>query len=73
MAKTVDKLAAEIQTLPDAEKLYLLDMILKELHKPNPETDGVWAEEARKRWTVYKTRQIPTVDYNTVIAKHRKS
>ena len=73
MAKTVDKLAAEIQGLPDIEKLRLVDVILADLDKPDPEIDRVWAEEARKRWEAYKAGRIPTVSYETVMAKHRRS
>jgi len=73
MAKTVDKLAAEIQGLPDIEKLRLVDVILADLDKPDPEIDRVWAEEARKRWETYKAGRIPTVSYKTVMANHRRS
>ncbi len=61
MAKTVDKLAAEIHDLPDVEKLRLVDAILADLDKPDPEIDRVWAEEARKRWAAYKAGRVPTV------------
>jgi len=73
MAKTVDKLAAEIHVLPDIEKLRLVDAILEDLDKPDPEIDRVWAEEARKRWAAYKAGRSPTVSYDTVMAKHRRS
>lgn len=73
MAKTVDKIAAEIQSLPDVEKLRLVDTILADLDKPDPEVDRVWAEEARKRWAAYKAGRIPTVSYEAVMAKHRRS
>jgi len=73
MAKTVDKLAAEIHDLPDVEKLRLVDAILTDLDKPDPEIDRVWAEEARKRWAAYKAGRAPTVAYETVMAKHRRS
>ena len=73
MAKTVDKLAAEIHDLPDVEKLRLVDAILADLDKPDPEIDRVWAEEARKRWAAYKAGRAPTVAYETVMAKHRRS
>lgn len=72
MAKTVDKLAAEIHVLPDVEKLRLVDAILTDLDKPDPEIDRVWAEEARKRWTAYRAGRAPTVPYETVMAKHRR-
>ena len=73
MAKTIDKLTAEIQALPDTEKLQLVDAILQDLDKPDPEIDRVWADEARKRWAACKAGEVPTVDYETVMAKHRRS
>lgn len=73
MAKRVDKLAAEIHDLPDIEKLQLVDAILADLDRPDPEIDRVWAEEARKRWAAYKAGRVPTVSYETVMAKHRRS
>ncbi len=73
MAKTADKLAAEIHDLPDIEKLRLVDAILADLDKPDPEIDRVWAEEARKRWAAYKAGRATTVPYETVMAKHRRS
>lgn len=73
MAKTIDQLTAEIQALPDTEKLQLVDAILQDLDKPDPEIDRVWADEARKRWAAYKAGEVPTVDYETVMAKHRRS
>ena len=73
MAKTVDDLATKIHGLPDVEKLRLVDTILADLDRPDPEIDRVWAEEARKRFAAYKAGRIPTVPYETVMAKHRRS
>ena len=69
---TADNLASEIRALPDAEKLRLVDAILNDLHKPDPEIERVWAEEAKKRWAAYKAGNIPTMSYEDVMAKHRK-
>lgn len=71
MTKAASKLAAEIQGLPDADKLQLVDAILADLDKPDPEIDRVWAEEARKRWTAYKTGRSRAVSYASVMARHR--
>ena len=72
MATNADKLASAIRELPDADKLRLVDAILTDLDKPDPEIDHVWAEEARKRWSAYKAGRIPTVSYEEVMAKHRR-
>jgi putative addiction module component (TIGR02574 family) len=73
MAKSIDKIAQEIRELPDIEKLRLVDTILTDLDKPDPEIDRVWGEEARKRWAAYKAGKVPTVSYESVMAKHRRS
>lgn len=73
MAKKMEKLAEEIHELSDIEKLRLVDAILKDLEKPDPEMDRVWAVEARKRWAAYKAGRVPTVSYESVMAKHRGS
>lgn len=55
------------------EKLRLVDETLSDLDKPDPEIDRIWAEEARKRWTAYKTGHIPSVSYQEVMDKYRRS
>lgn len=72
MGTGVDKLALEIRSWPALEKLRLVDAILSDLEKPDPEIDGIWAEEARKRWAAYKAGQIGTVAYEDVMTKQRR-
>lgn len=72
MAKRTGKLAAEIHGLADVEKLRLVDAILADLDKPDPEIDRIWAQEARERWAAYKTGRARTVTYEGVMAKHRR-
>ncbi|MDQ6652670.1 MAG: addiction module protein [Acidobacteriota bacterium] len=72
MATGADRLALEIRGLPDIEKLRLVDFILADLDKPDPEIDKIWAEEARKRWAAYKAGRIPTVSYEDVMARYSR-
>ncbi len=72
MSTTADQLVSEIKGLSDVEKLRLVDAILRDLDKPDPEIDRIWADEARKRWANYKAGLIPTVSYDEVMAKHRQ-
>ena len=72
MAISADKLALEIRELPDTEKLRLVDAILSDLDKADPEIDKIWAEEARKRWAAYKAGRIPTVSYEDVMARYSR-
>jgi hypothetical protein len=72
MTTTAEKLAEEIKSLPDVEKLRLVDAILTDLDKPDPELDRIWAEEARKRWAGYKSGLIPSLSYHEVMEKYRR-
>jgi putative addiction module component (TIGR02574 family) len=71
MSVNADQLVSEIRALPDAEKLRLVDVILTDLDRPDPEIDRVWAEEARKRWAAYKAGKLPTISYEEVMTKYR--
>lgn len=72
MSATTDKLVSEIRALPDVEKLRLVNAILTDLDKPDPEIDRIWANEARRRWAAYKEGRISTVSYDEVMSKHRQ-
>ena len=65
------ELSAKIKSLPDNEKIELVDSILIQLDKPDPEIDRVWADEARKRWQAYKMGKVETVSYEQVMDKYR--
>jgi len=65
------ELSEKIKSLSPDEKLALVDLILTELDKPDPEIDRIWAEEARKRWEAYKSGKVETVPYEDVMKKYR--
>ena len=73
METAAEKLAEEIKSLTDVEKLRLVDVILTDRDKPDSELDGIWAEEARKRWEGYKSGRIPSLAYHEVMGKYRRS
>ncbi|MBF0558684.1 MAG: addiction module protein [Nitrospirae bacterium] len=72
MTRNAEKLALEIHSLPDTEKLRLVDVILTDLDKPDPEIDRVWAEETRKRWAAYKAGHIPSASYQEIMDKYHQ-
>ncbi len=71
MGTMKDELTAKIKSLPDGEKIELVDAILMQLDKPDPEIDRIWADEARKRWQAYKMGKLETVPYDQVMDKYR--
>lgn len=66
-----DKLVSEIRALSEEDKLRLLDVILNELDKPDPEIDHVWVNEARKRWSAYKEGRQLTISYEELMNSYR--
>lgn len=71
MGTITNELAEKIRSLTDIEKIKLVDSILMQLDKPDPEIDRIWAEEARKRWLAYKAGKVETVSYDQVMDKYR--
>ena len=72
MSTATEKLALEIKSLSDIEKLQLVEVILADLDRLDPEIDRVWAKEARDRWEAYKAGRIATVSYEDVMSRHRR-
>ena len=71
MATINKELKAKIRSLSDTEKLELVDSILIQLDRPDPEIDRIWADESRKRWLAYKSGKLESVPYDRVMGKYR--
>lgn len=71
MSSTADRLEHEIKSLADVDKVRLVESILTDLDRPDPEIDRIWAEEARKRWDAYKAGRLKTVSYEEVMSKYQ--
>jgi hypothetical protein len=69
MTKRAQDVVEEIKALPDTEKLAVVDSILLELDRPDPEIDRVWADEARTRWQAYRAGRADSVPYAEVNRK----
>ena len=72
MSTRADSLVTEIRSLPEEEKLKVLDALLTDLDRPDPEIDRVWADEARRRWAAYKAGEVATVSYEELMAKYSR-
>jgi putative addiction module component (TIGR02574 family) len=72
MSTRADNLVSEIISLPEEEKLKVLDALLTDLDKRDPEIDGVWANEARRRWDAYRAGEVTTVSYEELMSKYSR-
>lgn len=62
-----------VRKLPDLEKLALVDEILIELDRPDPEIDAAWAAVARERRAAYKAGKADSLSYADVVKRYRKT
>jgi hypothetical protein len=72
MTAATEQLVERIRSLPDLDKLALIDRLLSDLDQPDPDIDRVWAEESRKRWKAYREGRVRAVPYSKVMAKYRR-
>jgi putative addiction module component (TIGR02574 family) len=70
MATNADRLVSEIRSLPNEEKIRVLDALLTDLHQPDPEIDAAWAVEARRRWEAYKAGRLATISYEELMSQY---
>ncbi|GJD24192.1 hypothetical protein RIVM261_091480 [Rivularia sp. IAM M-261] len=69
---TVDsQLLADIKALSVEEKLLLVEWILSNLHKSDPEIDKLWSVEAERRLDAYKKGEITSVSLESVLYKYK--
>lgn len=73
MTKRAQDVVDDIKSLPDTEKLAVVDSILLELDRPDPEIDRVWANEARARWKAYRSGRADHVPYAAVMRRYRRT
>jgi putative addiction module component (TIGR02574 family) len=72
MRSAAEKVKKQFQSLPDSEKLQLVNVLLTELDKPDPEIDRVWAAESQRRWKAYKAGKMRAIPYKEVMKKFKR-
>jgi len=61
-----------IDELTDSEKLVVLNYILEELDKPDPEVDKAWIKEVQRREKEMKTGKVKGLTMDEVFGKYKK-
>lgn len=65
------RIREEVSKLPDLEKLALVDELLSELDRPDPDIDAAWASEVRERRTAYLAGKTDSLSYVEVMKRYR--
>lgn len=70
---TTVKLVREIEKLSPVERIQIVDIVIRDILRPDPNIDKIWAKEASARWYAYKKGDIKSIPYEEVMSKHKKS
>lgn len=62
----------QIDELTDSEKLVVLNYILHELDKPDPEIDKAWIKEATRRQKEMRSGKVKALTMDEVFGKYKK-
>ena len=70
--KIQESIKQKLNDLTDNEKLSIVNYLLEELDKPDPEIDKAWAKEATQRQKEMRSGKAKTLSYNEVFDKYKK-
>ena len=62
----------KLDHLSDNEKLVVVNYLLEELDKPDPEIDKAWAKEAVRRQKEMRSGKVKTLSHDDVFGKYKK-
>jgi hypothetical protein len=62
----------KIDELTDNEKMVVLNYILHELDKPDPEIDTAWVKEASRRQKEMRSGKVRSLTMEEVFGKYKK-
>jgi putative addiction module component (TIGR02574 family) len=69
---TAKELFQEIEKLHPAERVRLIDRVIRDTIKPDAEIEEIWVKEAEARWKAFENGAVEVVPYESVMAKYRK-
>lgn len=70
---TPNELIQEIEKCSPAERVRIIDEVLRDMMHPDPEIDRIWAGEAQRRLNAFRRGEVRPVPYETVMARYRQS
>ncbi|NCB25188.1 MAG: addiction module protein [Bacteroidia bacterium] len=68
---TAKELVQEIEKLSPAERVRLIDKVVRDTIRPDVEIEGVWVKEVEARWKAFESGEITMVSYESVMDKYR--
>ena len=71
MPPNLKEICQQATELSDTDKLVLLDALLAQLDRPDPEVDHLWAEEVQRRRQAYRAGRLEARDYEQIRVSSR--
>jgi putative addiction module component (TIGR02574 family) len=68
---TALELVQEIEKLSPAERVRVIDMVIRDTIKPDVEIEKIWVKEAAARWDAFERGEVEAVPYESVMARYR--
>lgn len=68
---TIDEIVQEIEKLSSAERIKVVDRVLRDTIKPDAEIEAVWVREASARWDAFVQERVESVPYSENMNKDR--
>ncbi len=68
---TAKELVQEIERLSPAERVRLIDTVIKGTINPDAEIERIWVKEAQARWDAFERGEVLAVPYESVMDKYR--
>jgi hypothetical protein len=65
-------LVHEIEKLPPIERARIVDIVMRDIIRPDSDIDKVWAQEALNCWDAYKKSEVKSIPYEEVMLKYQK-
>jgi putative addiction module component (TIGR02574 family) len=57
--------------LRPAERLQLIEMLIRSLNKPDEDIEKIWAEESEKRYKALEEGKVKTIALNEIIERYK--
>jgi len=57
--------------LRPAERLQLIEMLIRSLNKPDENVEKIWAEESEKRYKALEEGKVKTIALNEIIERYK--
>lgn len=71
MATPVE-LVYEIEKFTPTERVRIVDIVIRDIMRPDSDIDRIWAQESSSRWDAYKKGDIKPTPYEEVMSKYKR-